>query len=299
MTQSTINRFIVIATVVAASATPLRAADADLTAPGAQVKKLADGFKFTEGPAVAPNGDVYFTDIPNARIHKWDVTKGELSTFREDSGGANGLFFSKDGKTLYICEMNARRMAMLDLTTGKHTVLADSYDGKKLNKPNDLWPDGHGGLYFSDPGYGLKKEDTEQDGEHVYRIDVKTKKITRVADGFTRPNGLLGTADGKTLYIADAGAGKTYAYDIQSDGSLANKRLFCEQGSDGLTLDEHGNLYIVRQNIMVFNPKGEQIATIQTPKPPSNLVFGGKDRKTLYITARDGFYSIDMAVRGQ
>ena len=228
-----------------------------------------------------------------------DVAKGELSTYREDTGGANGLFFSKDGKTLYTCEGGERRMAMLDTASGKHTVLADGYGGKKLNKPNDLWPDGKGGLYFSDPGYGLKKEDMEQDGEHVYRIDLETKKVTRAADGFTRPNGVLGTADGKTLFIADAGAGKTYAYDIQSDGSLANKRLFCAQGSDGLALDEHGNLYITRQHVLVFNPKGEQIATIETPKPPSNLVFGGKDRKTLYLTARDGFYAIDMAVKGQ
>lgn len=273
----------------------------DLVKPGAKLRKLADGFRFTEGPAVASNGDVYFSDIPDSRIHKWDVAAGECSTFRKDSGGANGLFFSKDGGTLYICEGGRRRVAKVDMKTGKHAVLAAAYDGNKLNKPNDLWPDGQGGLYFTDPAYGLKKDDLEQGGEHVYYVDFKFGKVTRAADGFTRPNGIVGTADGKTLYISDRTGGKTYAYPIEGPGRLGERRLFCEEGSDGVTLDQHGNLYITPRApaVHVYSPAGKLIAKIETPKPPSNVVFGGKDRTTLYITSRDAFYGIDMNVRGQ
>ena len=173
--------------------------------------------------------------------------------------------------------------------------LAKRYDGKKFNKPNDLWIDGKGGVYFSDPNYGNPEH--TQDGEHVYYIPPGGEVI-RVADGFKRPNGLVGTPDDSTLYIADIGDKKIYRYAIQSDGTLKDKKLFCESGSDGMTLDRQGNVYLTAGSVKVFDPKGGQIANLKFPESPANVVFGGKDRKTLYVTARTGFYSLEMAVSG-
>lgn len=266
-----------------------------LAAEGAQVKKLADGFRFTEGPARDAEGNIYFTDIPNNRIHKWSLD-GKLTTFRENSGGANGLYFDRKGNLL-ACEGGNRRVTSIS-PDGKVTVLADSYNGKKLNSPNDLWIDPHGGVYFTDPRYG-SQEGLEQDGFHVYYITPDRKRVVRVIDNLVKPNGVIGTRDGKTLYVADAGGNKTYAYAIQPDGSLKDRRLVTEQGSDGMTLDERGNVYLTRGTVTVYSPQGEKLATIETPEAPSNVCFGGRDNRTLFITARTGFYAIPMSVRGQ
>ena len=268
---------------------------ADLVAPGAKPAKLAGGFKFTEGPAVAANGDVYFTDIPNNRIHKWSVADKKLSTFAEETNGANGLYFADDG-SLYACQGNAKRVVAYTPDGSDTSSLAKRYDGKKFNKPNDLWIDAKGGVYFSDPNYGNKE--LSQDGMHVYYIQPGGEEVVRVADGFRTPNGLIGTPDGSTLYIADIGDGKIYRYVIQEDGSLKDKKLFCESGSDGMTLDQHGNVYLTSGTVKVFNPKGEQIADLKFPESPANVVFGGKELKKLYVTARTGFYSLDMEVTG-
>ncbi len=170
----------------------LTADSASLVAPGAKVEKLADGFKFTEGPAVDARGNVFFSDIPNNRIHKWS-NEGKLTTFREESGGANGLYFDVQGNLL-ACEGTARRLTSID-PQGKVTVLADKYDGKKLNSPNDLWIDPQGGVYFSDPRYG-SKEGLEQDGFHVYYLPPDRKELRRVTTDLKMPNGVLGAADG-------------------------------------------------------------------------------------------------------
>ena len=268
---------------------------ADLVAPGAKPAKLAGGFKFTEGPAVAANGDVYFTDIPNNRIHKWSVADKKLSTFAEETNGANGLYFADDG-SLYACQGNAKRVVAYTPDGSDTSSLAKRFDGKKFNKPNDLWIDAKGGVYFSDPNYGNKE--LSQDGMHVYYIQPGGEEVVRVADGFKTPNGLIGTPDGSTLYIADIGGGKIYRYVIQEDGSLKDKKLFCESGSDGMTLDQHGNVYLTSGTVKVFNPKGEQIADLKFPESPANVVFGGKELKKLYVTARTGFYSLDMEVTG-
>lgn len=271
----------------------------DLVAPGASVTKLADGFVFTEGPAVDADGNVYFSDLRGNKTLKWTVGEG-LSTFQEDSSNANGLFFDADGNLL-VCESGNRRITRISMD-GSVTVLADSYDGKRLNSPNDIWPDPRGGIYFSDPRF-FDQTGVEQDGNHVYYIPPDGGPVMRVVDDFEAPNGVLGTADGQRLYVADhgpnVGRDLTYVYDIQPDGSLANRRLFASIGSDGMTLDEHGNVYLTEQGVKVFNPDGQQIATIPVPELPSNVAFGGPDRRTLFITARTGFYAIDMAVRGQ
>jgi len=290
--RNTIGSFILL--FLAAAAWPSVGSAANLIAPGAKPVKLAGGFKFTEGPAVAANGDVYFTDIPNNRIHKWAVADGKLSTFAEETKGANGLFFAEDG-SLYACQGLAKRVAAYTADGSGSSSLAKRHAGKKFNKPNDLWIDGKGGVYFSDPNYGNTEH--TQDGEHVYYIPPGGEVI-RVADGFKRPNGLVGTPDDSTLYIADIGDKKIYRYAIQSDGTLKDKKLFCESGSDGMTLDRQGNVYLTAGRVKVFDPKGGQIANLKFPESPANVVFGGKDRKTLYVTARTGFYSLEMAVSG-
>jgi gluconolactonase len=266
-----------------------------VVAEGAKIEKLAGGFAFTEGPAVDRDGNVFFSDIPNNRIMRWS-TDGKLSTFRENSGGANGLCFDGHGN-LVACEGGARRLTSI-APDGQVTVLADSYDGKKLNSPNDLWVDAKGGVYFSDPRYG-NMEGLELPGFYVFYLPPDRKPLVRVIDDMVKPNGVLGTADGKQLFAADAGGGKTYVYTIQSDGSLADKKLFAEQGSDGLARDEQGNIYLTGGGINVYSAEGKKIETIEVPESPANLKFGGRDRKTLFVTARTSLYSLAMRVKGQ
>ncbi|MHC4458458.1 MAG: SMP-30/gluconolactonase/LRE family protein [Planctomycetota bacterium] len=263
-------------------------------APGAEVKKLAGGFRFTEGPAADAQGNIFFTDIPNNRIHKWSLD-GKLSTFRKDTGGANGLFFDKAGN-LIACEMGNGRLVSINME-GKLTVLADKYENKAFNSLNDLWIDPKGGVYFTDPRYG-RRDNLPQDGEHVYYLSADRKTIIRVIDDMVRPNGLIGTADGKLLYVADHGASETYVYNINTDGTLSNKKLFATEGSDGMTLDNEGNVYLTTSAVLVYNSVGEKIEIIEVPEHPSNVCFGGKDKHTLFITARTSLYSVQMRVKG-
>ncbi|SVD15605.1 uncharacterized protein METZ01_LOCUS368459, partial [marine metagenome] len=279
-------------------ALPVYAADPGLVVEGAKPVKLAGGFKFTEGPAAAPDGNIFFTDIPNNRIHKWDVTTKKVSTFLENSGGANGLYFSKEGD-LFACQGEKRQVMIFYAEDGgEKELLADQFNGKPFNKPNDLWIHPEGGVYFSDPNYGRKEH--SQDGEHLYFITPYHDQVFRVADDLKRPNGVLGTTDGKTLYVADPAQQKTFRYTIHDaeEGKLANKTLFTDAGSDGMTLDNQGNLYLTWGTVKVFDPDGKQIADIEFPEKPSNICFGGKDGKTLYVTARTGFYSLEMQVTG-
>ncbi|MCC6822593.1 MAG: SMP-30/gluconolactonase/LRE family protein, partial [Verrucomicrobia subdivision 3 bacterium] len=185
---------------------------------------------------------------------------------------------------------------------GKHTVLAKEYDGKKLNAPNDVWVRADGSLYFTDPFYKRDWWDYDrppQGTEQVYFLSADRKTLKRVTTNLAQPNGIIGTPDGKMLFVADIKAGKTYAYDIQTDGSLTKKRLHCELGSDGMTLDTEGNLYLTGNGVIVFDKAGKRIAHIGVPEPwTANVSFGGKDHNTLFITASAGLYSIRMQNRG-
>jgi gluconolactonase len=251
------------------------------------VQKLCGDFKFTEGPAADKHGNVFFTDIPNNRIHTWSVD-GTLTTFMEDTGGANGLYFDAAGN-LIACAGGLRKLISID--PQKHvTVLAETYNDKSFNSPNDLWIDARGGIYFTDPRYG-SRDNLPQDGEHVYYLSPDRKQVTRVINDMVRPNGVLGTPDGKRLYVADHGDGKTFVYTIQPDGTLADKKLFAEQGSDGMTLDANGNLYLTSEAVDVYDPSGKKIRTIDVPEKPSNVCFGGKEGTTLFITARTSLYA--------
>jgi gluconolactonase len=265
-----------------------------LVAPGAEVKKLAGDFKFTEGPAADAQGNVYFSDIPNNRILKWSVD-GKLSTFLENSGGANGLYFDKDGN-LIACQGEARRIVSIS-PKGEVTVLADKYEGKKFNSPNDLWIDPKGGVYFSDPRYGAG-EPMEQKGEYVYYLTPDRKTVILVVSDMVRPNGLIGTPNGKKLYITDNSGGKTYIYKVNEDGTLTDKKLFAPEGADGMTIDSRSNVYMAVKAVVIYDSKGQKVQEIQVPEQPSNVTFGGKDDKTLFITARTSLYAISMDAKG-
>ncbi len=254
-----------------------------------EIKQVATGFKFTEGPAVAPNGDIYFTDIPNNKIYVWS-TKGSLSTYLENTGGANGLLFDNNGNLL-VCEGGNRRLVSINLKTKtKTTILADKFKDKKLNSPNDLWIDSKGGIYFTDPRYG-KRNNLEQDGEHVYYLPPESGVPKRVIDDMVRPNGIVGTSDGKKLYVADHGGNKVFSYNINDNGTLFGKKLFAEEASDGMALDKDENLYITTDAVLVYNSKRKLLRRIEVPERPSNVCFG-KNGKILFITARTSLYAI-------
>lgn len=288
------KRLIHTTLLLAISITSFCAAQQSVIAPGAKIEKLTGGFNFTEGPAADAQGNIYLTDIPNNRIHKWSLD-GKLSIFRENSGGANGLYFDNDGNLL-ACEGGGRRLVSID-KQGQVTVLADSYQGKKFNSLNDLWIDPKGGVYFTDPRYG-NRDGMEQDGEHVYYLSADRKKLIRVIDDMVRPNGLIGTNNGKLLYVADHGDGKTFVYTVNEDGTLSNKKLFAPEGSDGMTIDNEGNVYLTTNAVAVYNSNGQKIETIQVPEQPANITFGGKDKQRLFITARTSLYSIPMRAKG-
>ena len=273
----------------------------DVIAKDAKVEKLADGFEFTEGPAVDKNGDIYFTDQPNNRILKWSVSDKKITVFLEGSGRANGTYFDKQGNLITCSDMD-NELWKIDMN-GNHTVLVSDFEGKKLNGPNDVWVHPNGGMYFTDPlfarNYWTRDRASQMDGQHVYYLSPDGKTLKKVITDFRQPNGLIGTPDGKKLYVTDAGARKTYVYDIQADATLTNQTLVCEMGSDGMTIDVQGNLYLTGRGVTVFNPKGEQIAQIPIEEGwTANVCFGGKDMKTLFITASKGFYSLQMNVEG-
>ena len=273
----------------------------NIIAEGAKVEQVADGFRFTEGPAVDKAGNVYFTDQPNDRILKWSADDEKVSVFLEKTGRANGLYFDKQGNLLSCSDMD-NELWKIDMK-GKHVVLVADYEGKKLNGPNDLWVHPNGGIYFTDPlyrrEYWTRDPAMQMDGQHVYYLPPKAKKPVRVAVDLEQPNGIIGSPDGKLLYVADIKAGKTYVYDIQPDGTLANKKLIAGMGSDGMTMDNLGNIYLTGKGVTVFNPKGEQIAHIPVEANwTANVCFGGKDRDILFITASQYLYSLKMNVTG-
>ncbi len=262
------------------------------------LEQIASGFIFVEGPAADQNGNIYFSDIPNQRIHIWTL-QDSLKTFRENSNGSNGLFFDKN-QNLIACEGYASR---LSLTTpeGDYSIIASEFEGKSFNKTNDLWPDPKGGVYFTDPQYDGDMENLNQGGMHVYYLSPDHHTVLRVCDDLVRPNGIIGTPDGKILYVSDRGAGKTYKYNITADGTLSEKTLFVNEGSDGMTLDENGNLYITtkdKSQVDIYSKEGNHLKTIEIPEAPTNVCFGGKNRELLFITAHTSLYRIGLDAKG-
>ena len=271
----------------------------EILKPGASLVKLAGEFSFTEGPAADKAGNVYFTDQPNDRIMKWS-TKGVLSTFMQPSGRSNGMFFdSKDN--LWSCADEKNEIWRIK-PGEKPEVIALEYEGKLMNGPNDLWVSPEGNIFFTDPFYRRswwKHSEMPQEKQCVYFLSADRKVLKRVEEELLQPNGIVGTPDGKTLYVADIKANKTWSYTINPDGSLSDKKLFCELGSDGMTIDSIGNIYLTGKGVTVFDKTGKKLGNIAVPENWSaNVCFGGKDRKTLFITASKGLYSISTRYKG-
>ncbi|MBN2589898.1 MAG: SMP-30/gluconolactonase/LRE family protein [Sedimentisphaerales bacterium] len=275
-----------------------------IIAEGAQPKLVSRDYSFTEGPAVDKDGNIYFTDQPNDKILKWSVEDGSISVFLDKAGRANGMFFDKEGN-LYACADEKNELWKID-KDGKVTVLVKDFEGKLLNGPNDLWISPlTGAIYFTDPmfarNYWTRSRQVQQEaGQQVYYISPDRKTVKRLTDDMRQPNGIVGTPDGKTLYVADMGANQTYKYTINEDGSISDKTPFCRMGSDGMTIDEQGNIYLTGNGgVTVFNSKGEQIEKITPTRGwHANVCFGGKDRKTLFITAGNSVFTLEMNVKG-
>ena len=291
-------KFSILSLLVLFSICQIPGAEKSILAPGATLQKLAGDFSFTEGPACDAHGNVFFTDQPNDRILKWS-TEGKLSTFMHPCGRANGLSFDREGN-LWACADETNQLWRID-PAGKVTVVVKDYQGKLLNGPNDVWIRPSGGLYFTDPYYKRDywKRGPKELGEFVYYLAPDSKTLARVIDDLKQPNGIIGTPDAKVLYVADIGAGKTYRYSIQKDGSLTDKNLFCSLGSDGMTIDNEGNIYLTGKGVTVFNKSGAQIEHIEVAEPwTANVCFGGKGRHMLFITASKSLYGMKMRVKG-
>lgn len=272
----------------------------ELVADQANLTLVAAEYKFTEGPAVDKNGDIYFTDQPNNRIIKWTASDNSVSVYMEDAGRANGLYIDHDG-SLLACADEKFELWRIDKAK-KPTVLVDEFQGQKLNGPNDLWVDAKGGIYFTDPYYQRpywERKEKEIEKERVYYLTPDMNELRIVVDDLVQPNGIIGTPDGKMIYIADIGDKKTYSFTISENGDLSNKTLFTEMGSDGMTIDNQGNVYLTGNGVTVFNKKGEEILQIPVPqKWTANVTFGGPSQNILFITAMNSVYTLEMNVNG-
>jgi gluconolactonase len=294
---------------------------------------------WTEGATCAPNGDVYFIEQDSDKIMHWNVADKTLSVFMHPCGYSNGMCFDYHGNLISCADERNQLWSISitetetipypqplnpavgdppkpgSITLPKHTVLVTDYQGKLLNGPNDVWVRPDGGMYMTDPYYRRNwwapGRQQEQDIMSVYFLSPDHKTLTRVIDPFVSPdgtnampNGIAGTPDGKTLYVSDIRGGQTWAFDMQPDGSLTNKTLVCNLGSDGMTLDDQGNLYMCSGGArpggvtVVSTKTGKQIGYIPMPEGPANMCFGGADRQTLYICAHAGFYCIRTNVKG-
>lgn len=277
------------------------AQESEILAPGAELQKLPGAYSFTEGPSADAAGNVYFTDQPNNCILKWDAVEGTVVEWMKPAGRANGLFFTPDENLLAAAdEKNQLWSIAPDKTI---TVLIEKVDGKFLNGPNDIWRSEQNHIYFTDPlyrrNYWERDPDMQQPGQYVYLLTAGSKTPKAVITDLEQPNGIIGSLDGKILYVADIGASRTYAYDIGDDGSLDNKRLFCELGSDGMTTDNRGNVYLTGRGVTVFDKTGKQIEHIDVPQSwTANVTFGGAAHDQLFITASKAAYTIKMQVKG-
>jgi len=270
----------------------------DLVQKNAEIELISSQFSFTEGPAADAFGNVYFTDQPNDKIYVWNWKTNKIEEFLDKTGRANGTFFDQKGNLLTCSDENGEIWKINE--DGVAEVLTTSFEGKRLNGPNDLWVDENNGIYFTDPLYVRDywknfKQEIQEKNLYYRNSDGKITKL----DTFTQPNGIVGSQKLKKLYVSDIDANKTYVYDIQGDGKLTNKKLFCNLGSDGMTLDNLGNLYLTGKGVTVFNKNGEQIHHISVPENwTANVTFGGENFSTLFITASKSVYTLKMNVSG-
>lgn len=271
----------------------------EILMPGAELVKLAGEFSFTEGPAADKAGNVFFTDQPNDRIMKWS-TRGELSTFMQPSGRSNGMFFDRHDN-LWSCA--DEKNEIWKITPGKEPeVIPLRYEDRLMNGPNDLWVSPEGNIFFTDPFYKRSwwnHSEMPQEKQCVYFMSADRLTLKRVEEELLQPNGIVGSPDGKKLFVADIRGNKTWSYSINADGSLSDKKLFCELGSDGMTIDSKGNIYLTGKGVTVFDKTGKRLGNIPVPENwTANICFGGKNRKALFITASKGLYTIRTRIKG-
>lgn len=267
-------------------------------------ERIATNLQFTEGPVWHPDGYLLFSDIPANRIYRWEPGKG-LTVLREPSGNSNGLTLDREGR-LIACEHGNRRVSRTE-ADGRVVSLAERYQGKRLNSPNDVVVRSDGSIYFTDPPYGVQPEQRELDFQGVYRL-APDGTLTLLVGDFERPNGLCFSPDEKVLYIADTARRHVRAFEVLPDGSLGKGRIFADVstappslvgGPDGMKVDEEGNLYVTNTDgVWVISPEGKHLGTIITPERPANCAFGDADRRSLYITARTSVYRVRVKVPG-
>ncbi|EDM35144.1 possible gluconolactonase precursor [Pedobacter sp. BAL39] len=264
------------------------------------LKLAGAGYAFTEGCSRDAEGNVFFTDQPNDKIWKYDVSSGGMTLFMDKTGRSNGTYFDKKGNLLVCADEKGAIWSVSP--DGQVSILLDQFNGKQFNGPNDLWINNKGAIYFTDPYYQRDywtRTKPDLGSQDVYYLAKGATAAVKVADGLKQPNGIVGTPDGRFLYVADIGDGKTYRYEILKNGNLASRKLIAEKGSDGMTLDERGNLYLTGgEGVNIFDSTGLALGTIKVPKGASNVCFAGKNRKLLFITAKDAVYTIPMQVSG-
>ncbi len=265
----------------------------------AAVEKLAGGFSFTEGPAPDTAGNVFFTDQPNNRILEWTISE-KLLTYMEPCGRSDGMFTDSNG-FLWSCADEKNELWKI-APDKKWEVVASKFNGLPFNGPNDVWVSPSGYIYITDPFYlrsWWNHKEMPQEKQRVYMIGPDHKDVSIVIEDMKKPNGIVGTPDGKILYVADIEDNTTWKYRISTDGTLSGKTLFCELGSDGMTLDQEGNVYLTGRGVTIYNSDGVKLGNIAIPeKWTANVCFGGRDHKSLFITASTGLYRIKMKFRG-
>jgi len=269
----------------------------DIITTGTYPQILGVGYGFTEGPAADAAGNVYFSDGQNDTIHFYEVGR-PVVPFVTDSTDAVGMIMSPGGE-LYVCEGAAGRVVAFDVTTREKRILCDGIDGTRFNEPNDLAVDLAGGFYFSDPNYAHRGQPTVMKEDSYYC--TADGKVTRVSTICNKPNGVVLSADGQTLYIADARGDCVYRYDVLGPGKLAGERKWVQGlggNPDGMTLDEHDNLYVCmnKKGVAVFDRTGEKIGHLDVTA--SNVCFAGPEFDTLHFTAADEFVAIKTTVTG-
>jgi gluconolactonase len=271
--------------------------------PGTRIECVATGFVFTEGPLWFPEEkSLLFSDIPANRIFKLTITN-KVETFRYPSGNSNGLTRDSEGR-LIACEQSNRRITRTE-KDGRITVLAERFEKRKLNSPNDVVVKSDGAIYFTDPPYGITPDLQEQPFQGVYRLSPGAEEIAVVASDFAGPNGLAFSPDEKKLYVDDSKHRHVKVFDVQSDGTLRNGRIFHDMNSniggspDGMKVDVAGNLYCTGPGgVWVFDDHGHHLGTIVPPEKPSNCAWGGDDGRSLYITAESSVYRVRVSLPG-
>ena len=261
----------------------------------AQVEKLAGDMKFTEGPVWIPAKNILvWSDIPNSVLMQWSPDTKEAKEYRKVEA-TNGNLLDHEGRLL-SCQHSGRNVIRED-KDGSITVLVDKFDGKKLNSPNDLAIHSDGSIWFTDPTYGLKGQPGEIGGQWVYRFDPKTKKMTVITKEFDMPNGIVFSPDEKTVIISDTGKlGKIRAFPVNDDNTIGTMKWEADIRCDGMVVDKDGNIYTTTgKGIEILSPEdGKVTKTIKIPEHPANCTLGGKDNKTLFVTARTGLYSVQL-----